>query len=65
MATAYRYGDMIALAVGKGETRYLTPADARKLARHINRVAREIAKAEFVASITGTITVPDHSKDAA
>lgn len=50
----HRFRDLVACAVGKGETVYLSAADARKLARAINRAARSIRRESFADSTCGT-----------
>lgn len=38
-----RFGDHVAASLGNGSTVYLTPKEARALARALNRTAREIS----------------------
>lgn len=54
VAQVHRFGDKVAVYVGKGATTYLSGADARKLAKALNRVARSIAGESFVDSHCGT-----------
>lgn len=53
-AQVHRFRDSVALYVGKGETVYLRPGDARKLARAINRAAKSCATESFAESTCGT-----------
>ena len=59
-ASVHRFGDLVALALpGKGETVYLNPAEARKLARALNAGARSVkTEPRFSQSSFGTIEVP-------
>lgn len=54
VAQVHRFGDTVAVYVGKGATTYLSGADARKLARALNRCAKSIAAESFVDSHCGT-----------
>lgn len=61
MATVYRFGPAAAVALtGKGETRYMSAADARAMARALVRVARSIERESFVDSTCGTWSGPDY-----
>ncbi len=45
----HRFRDYVALSVGKGETEYLTPEIARKLAVALARYADDIKSRKFTA----------------
>jgi hypothetical protein len=59
MAQVHRFRDKVAVYVGGGETVYLKPANARKLARALNAAARSCDKESFVDSTCGTVNVPE------
>lgn len=57
-AHVHRFGDKAAVSLpGKGETVYLTPKEARALARALQACARDIGAARFTASNFATVTV--------
>ena len=57
-AHVHRFGDKAAVSLpGKGETVYLTPKEARKLARALNSCARSIGAVSFRDSDFGTVTI--------
>jgi hypothetical protein len=60
-AQVHRFGDCVAAYLGNGETVYLTPKDAKKLARALNACARDVAESRFVDSefITDEIVLED------
>lgn len=47
VAQVHRFGDKVAVYVGKGATTYIDAKGARALARALNRVARSIATESF------------------
>jgi len=49
-AQVHRFGDMVAVYIGTGETVYLLPKEARHLTRAINRVARSCDQETFTES---------------
>jgi hypothetical protein len=49
-AQVHRFGDMVAVYIGTGETVYLLPKEARQLTRAINRVARSCEREVFTKS---------------
>ncbi len=49
-ASIYRFRDTVAAHIGTGATVYLSPADARKIARALNAAARDIGEREFTES---------------
>ena len=53
-AQVHRLQDQVAVHVGTGETTYLTPKQARTLARALYRVANEIGKCRGSESAVGT-----------
>lgn len=66
MATAqvHRFRDNVAIYVGTGPTQYLTPKEARALAKALNKAARSCASEPFAQSTCGTVTVPLSLKEA-
>lgn len=54
-AQVHRFGDAVAVYLGTGETVYLTPQEARKFTRAINRAARSCERESFVDSTCGTV----------
>lgn len=57
-AHIHRFGDRVALSLpGKGETVYLSAAQARALAKHLNAGARSIKKEKFADSNFGSPVV--------
>ena len=53
-AQIHRFRDAVAIYIGTGETVYLSPKDARKLARSINRAAKSCETETFSQSTCGT-----------
>ena len=49
-AQVHRFGDMVAVYIGTGETVYLSPKEARQLTRAINGVARSCDQEPFAES---------------
>lgn len=60
-AQVHRFGDAVALYLGTGETVYLTPREARKFTRAINRVAKSCDSEGFAQSsgLTAQFTFGD------
>lgn len=56
-AQAHRFSDSVAVYVGGGETTYMRPAEARQLARALNRMACSVERETFGESTCGTVTV--------
>lgn len=55
----HRFRDHVAAYLGDGQTTYLTPKEARALARALNKAAREIsAGVPFAQSKVGTFSAP-------
>ena len=52
----HRFRSAVALAAGKGETIYLTPKDARRIARALNAAARSCDREPFHESTVGTFS---------
>jgi hypothetical protein len=46
----HRFRDSVALYIGTGETVYVSAADARKIARALNRAAKSCASEPFAQS---------------
>lgn len=59
MAQVHRFRDKVAVYVGKGETVYLSPKNARKLARALNVAARSVDRESFAESTCGTVNVSE------
>lgn len=59
MAQVHRFGDKVAVWVGKGQTVYLSPTNARKLARALNRAARSCKSEPFTESRDLTVIVEE------
>lgn len=57
VASVHRFGDAVAVYVGDGQTTYLSPTQARRLARALNRCAWSIANEKFVESSFGTVSI--------
>jgi hypothetical protein len=49
-AQIHRFHNRVALHIGSGKTVYLTPIEAKRIARALNAGARDIMKAGFVVS---------------
>lgn len=60
MAQVHRFHDRVALHAGKGETVYLSPKNARKMARALNAAARSCDKESFVESAGLTVNVDEN-----
>ncbi len=54
-ASIYRFRDRVAVHIGTGATVYLSPADARKIARALNAAARDIGERKFTESTLATV----------
>lgn len=46
----HRYGDCVAMHLGKGQTVYITPKEAKEIAKQLNQCAKDISSAKFVNS---------------
>lgn len=57
MASIYRFHDTVAVYMGTGATVYLSPAEARKIARALNANARDIGERKFTESTLGTTEI--------
>lgn len=53
-AQVHRFGDCVAVYVGDGSTVYLTPSDARKLAKALNACAKDVKANTFSDSLFAT-----------
>lgn len=53
-AQVHRFRDDVAIYLGKGETVYLTPKEARQLSAAINRAAKSCETETFTESTCGT-----------
>ena len=56
MAQVYRFHDAVAVHLGEGETVYLYPADARKLALALNAAHLDCVACKFTDSKCGTVS---------
>ena len=57
-AHLHRFGDKVALSLpGGGETLYLTPKEARAIAKALNAGARDVAAVKFTESSFGSTEV--------
>ena len=59
MAQVHRFRDRVAVYAGKGETVYLSPKNARKMARALNAAARSCDKESFADSASLTVTIEE------
>jgi hypothetical protein len=55
-AQVHRFRELVAVFVGSGETRYLKPKEARKLARALNAAAKSVERESFADSTCGTVS---------
>lgn len=46
-AQVHRFGDCIAMFLSEGETVYMTPQDARKIAKALNACSRDVKAYKF------------------
>lgn len=53
-AQVHRFRDSVAVWIGTGETVYMTPRDARRFARAINKAAKSCESESFADSTCGT-----------
>ena len=60
MAQVHRFRDRVAVFVGDGETVYLSPKNARKLARALNAAARSCDTESFADSAGLTVTIDEN-----
>lgn len=63
MAQVHRFRDRVAAYLGNGETVYMTPKEARQLARALNRVAKSCETESFGESTCGTIHITINNKE--
>lgn len=56
-AQVYRFGDCIALYIRNGKTIYITPNDAKSLARVLNACAKDIKANKFSNSKFNTTCI--------
>ena len=56
MTQVYRFHDSVAVHLGKGETVYLRPIDARKLAIALNAAQLDCLSCKFTESTLGTVS---------
>ena len=47
MAQIHRFRDAVALHIGEGETVYLRPREARRIARYLNAAAKDVQARPF------------------
>lgn len=57
IASVHRFGDKVAVSVGDGSTTYLTPQQAKKLAKALNACAKSVLTEKFVDSHFGTVEI--------
>ena len=57
-AQIHRFGDCVAIYLADGETVYLTPADAKRIAKYLNAAAKDCKESRFVASDFVTSIIP-------
>lgn len=57
----HRFRDAVAIHIGKGETLYLKPADAQRIARALNKAAKSCKSEPFAQSegLTFTFDIED------
>lgn len=64
MAQVHRFRDKVAVSLETGETAYLSPKEARQIAKAMNAAAREIsAGIPFVESSVGTVQITLESRN--
>lgn len=56
-ASVHRFRDCVAIHVGTGETSYLTPKQARKLAHSLYKACRDIDRRPFTESDLDTVCI--------
>lgn len=54
-AQIHRFGDKIALSLGTGKTFYLSPFDAKRIAKFLREYAKDVEMSPFVKSTIGTV----------
>ena len=54
-AQIHRYGEKVAIYLGSGNTFYLLPRQAKRIAQYLMEYAKDIEKREFKESTIGTI----------
>lgn len=57
MAQVHRFRDSVAAWLGTGETVYMSPREARQLARALNKVARSVDRESFINSSGNTTSI--------
>ena len=57
MAQVHRFRDSVAAWLGTGETVYMSPREARQLARALNKVARSVDREGFARSSGNTTRI--------
>jgi hypothetical protein len=57
MAQVHRFRDNVAAWLGTGETVYMSPQEAKRLAKALNKVAKSCQTENFSESTCGTISV--------
>lgn len=62
MAQIHRFRECVAVSLGTGETVYLTPVEAKKIAKAMRACALEIDKKSFADSTVGTVNVDINHK---
>lgn len=56
-AQVHRFHDQAAIFIGTGSTAYFDAKEARKIARHLNKIAKEIETSRFTESKAGTLEI--------
>ena len=46
-AQIHRFGDCVAMFLSTGETVYMTPKDARKIAKNLNACSRDVKQSKY------------------
>ena len=59
MAQVHRFRNKVAVHAGKGETVYLSPKNARKMARALHAAARSCDKESFADSAGLTVSIDE------
>ena len=57
MAQIHRFRDAVALSVGTGQTVYMGPKEARKIAKALINAARSVERETFAQSTCPTVSV--------
>ncbi len=61
MAQVHRFRDSVAIHAGEGATRYMTPLEARSMARALIKAARSCEREAFVDSAGNTAALVTHA----